>query len=219
MPDYKYERRLMRRGLERVCGVDEAGRGPLAGPVVVAAVVIEPKRLGREVVAALDDSKRLSREVREDLAREIEARGSDISIAIGDVAEIERLNILHSTMAAMARAVAGLGTRPLAALVDGNRAPDLACECQTVVEGDGRCLSIAAASVIAKVTRDRMMTELAETFPGYGWESNAGYGTPGHLAALARLGVTPHHRRGFAPVRQYLESPELDLAISGETSR
>jgi len=183
-----------------VCGIDEAGRGPLAGPVVAAAVILDRAR----VPDGLDDSKKLSAKRRAALFEAL-ARDAEIGVGVAGVAEIERINILNATLAAMARAVAALPRRPAIALVDGNRPPALPCVVECVVGGDRISFSIAAASIVAKVTRDRLMADLARAFPGYGWDHNAGYGTAEHLAALARLGVTPHHRRGFAPVRAVLE--------------
>ncbi len=182
-----------------VCGIDEAGRGPLAGPVVAAAVIVDPKRLKRRVVRAIDDSKALDRAVREALYAEIRA-GARVGVGAASAAEIDRINILQATLVAMRRAVAALGVLPDMALVDGNVAPLLPCACRTVVGGDGLSLSIAAASIIAKVTRDALMARLAMRYPGFGWESNVGYGTPAHTSALARLGPTPHHRKSFRPV-------------------
>ncbi len=179
----------------RVAGVDEVGRGPLAGPVVAAAVIL-PER----PPAGLRDSKQLSPAARFRLDREIRAT-SEVAIALASVAEIDRLNILAATMLAMSRAVAALALPPDAALVDGNRLPELPCPARAIVKGDARCAQIAAASIVAKVARDSLMRALAVAHPGYGWERNAGYGTAAHLAALARLGATPQHRRSFAPVR------------------
>ena len=179
----------------RVAGVDEVGRGPLAGPVVAAAVIL-PER----PPAGLRDSKKLSPASRFRLDREIRAT-SEVAIALASVAEIDRLNILAATMLAMSRAVAALALPPDAALVDGNRLPELPCPARAIVKGDARCAQIAAASIVAKVARDSLMRARAVAYPGYGWERNAGYGTAAHLAALARLGATPQHRRSFAPVR------------------
>ncbi len=203
MPDFSYERDAAKAGSARICGVDEAGRGPLAGPVVAAAVVLDAKVLQSPVWQQLDDSKRMRATSRDTLFTAI-MESADVGVGISDVDEIERLNILGATMQAMSKAVAGLNPLPDLALIDGNRKPVLACEAITIVKGDAKSLSIAAASVIAKVTRDRIMAALAEQFPGYGWERNMGYGTAEHMAALTRLGVTPAHRQGFAPVRNLL---------------
>ena len=196
MPDFTRE--TAHGGI--VAGIDEAGRGPLAGPVVAAAVILDPA--GLDALAGLDDSKVLSKGRREDLYARLTGRAR-IGIGAASVAEIERRNILGATMLAMARALAALGAVPDLALVDGNRAPALPCPVETVVGGDAACLSIAAASVVAKVTRDRIMTRLAGVYPGYGWDRNAGYGTAQHRAALARHGITPHHRRSFSPINQF----------------
>jgi ribonuclease HII len=206
MPNFKREMALG----ERVAGIDEAGRGPLAGPVVAAAVVIDPKRLPRRLVRKIDDSKQLQREAREEIFEKLMGFSGDglwFGIAAATVEEIDRINILQATFAAMTRALDGmvavLGGVPDAALIDGNRAPrDLPCKVETVIDGDAKCISIAAASILAKVTRDRQMIALARDFPGYGWETNVGYGTPEHLDGLARLGPTVHHRRSFAPIAQ-----------------
>ena len=193
----------------RVAGIDEAGRGPWAGPVVAAAAILTPAALARPALAGLDDSKKLTAARREVLfdALEQAAAGGIAWLGVGraSVAEIDRLNILAATMLAMRRAVAALPVAPDHALVDGNRLPTgLPCPAETLVGGDALSLSIAAASVVAKVTRDRVMAGLATSFPGYGWERNAGYGTAEHRAGLARLGPCPHHRRSFAPIRALL---------------
>jgi ribonuclease HII len=196
MPTLTLERKI--GGI--VCGLDEAGRGPLAGPVVAAAVIFGervPRRLAREI----DDSKKLSPQQRAAIFPALFAHAT-IGIGEADVGEIDRINILHASMLAMQRAFAALGRTADHALVDGDRTPALPCRATAVVGGDGRCLSIAAASVVAKVHRDRMMARFALEFPGYGWEHNAGYATPEHLAALSRLGPTRLHRTFFAPVAQ-----------------
>ena len=194
----------------RVAGVDEAGRGPLAGPVVAAAVVLAPDT-SRDLAVMLDDSKKLTAEQR--LAAFVALRGSTAEIAVGaaSVAEILRLNILHASMLAMRRAVARLGVQPDLALVDGNYPPKLECAVRCVIGGDALCLSIAAASIVAKVVRDRAMARLAARFPGYGWEANAGYATLLHREALLRLGPTRHHREAFRSVAQL----RLELTIAG----
>ncbi len=183
----------------RVAGLDEAGRGPLAGPVVAAAVVLDA-RIPASLLAMLDDSKKLTPARR--LAAFLALRDSAAEIGIGaaSVAEIERLNILHASMLAMRRAVSRLPTPPDLALVDGNYPPGLGCPTRCVVGGDALCLSIAAASIVAKVVRDRAMARLALRWPGYGWDANAGYATESHRAALSRLGPTRHHRAGFGSV-------------------
>lgn len=187
-----------------VCaGIDEVGRGPLAGPVTAAAAVI-PRDFPSELAAAIDDSKRLPPPVRVALAAEIRVHAT-VAVGFASVADIDRVNILQASFLAMKAALGGLGLRPDVALVDGNRPPPLPCRVRTVVGGDGLSLSIAAASIVAKVERDALMVELAEAHPGYGWETNMGYGTAAHLDALGRLGATPHHRRSFAPVARILE--------------
>jgi len=205
MPDFQLESHLT----GRIAGVDEAGRGPWAGPVSAAAVVLDQANLPDALRDGLDDSKKLSPRARDTLfdALHEQARLGNVDIGVGlsSVAEIERVNILAATMTAMARAVADLDRPVDIALVDGNRAPNLTCTVQTVVKGDQRSLSIAAASIIAKVTRDWIMAELDAQHPGYGWAHNAGYGTAKHRAALLQLGVTPHHRRSFKPIAALLK--------------
>ncbi|HIJ44323.1 MAG: ribonuclease HII [Rhodospirillales bacterium] len=199
MPDFSLEEAA--GGL--VAGVDEAGRGPWAGPVVAGAAILDRAGLSDVLRRGLDDSKKLKRSRREELFEALEAEAR-IGIGAAEVAEIDSLNILRASLLAMARAVGDLGVVPELALVDGNRQPNLPCPVVCVVKGDGRSLSIAAASIAAKVTRDRIMADLARAHPGYGWERNSGYGTAEHQAALRRLGVTPHHRRSFAPVIKIL---------------
>lgn len=201
MPDLSLETSL--GGI--VAGIDEVGRGPLAGPVIAAAVIIDAATLPTRLAEELNDSKKLSAKKRDVLAELVLAHCA-YGFGEASVAEIDRLNILKATFLAMQRAVEALealeGRTVDHALVDGNQVPPLACRVRCVVGGDGLSLSIAAASVIAKVRRDRLMTELAAHFPGYGWESNAGYGTAAHLDGLRRLGPTPHHRVSFAPIAQ-----------------
>ena len=188
----------------RVAGVDEVGRGPLAGPVVAAAVVF-PRGVPDALAGLIDDSKRLSAVAREAAFEALLASGAaEVGVAAASVAEIERLNILGASLLAMRRAVLRLPVAPDLALVDGNRAPALRCPVRCVVGGDALCLSIAAASVVAKVVRDRGMARLGVRFPEYGWARNAGYGTLAHRSALQRLGPTAHHRRGFGTVRALL---------------
>jgi ribonuclease HII len=207
MPDFAIERGC--GGL--VCGIDEAGRGPLAGPVVAAAVILDRQRFRGELRRTLDDSKALPRERRErcyaGLLRCARGGAARIGVGAASAREIDRLNILRASFLAMARAVAALGLTPDLALVDGNLAPALPCPVRTVVKGDAASFSIAAASVVAKVTRDRIMHRLAARYPGYGWENNVGYSTATHFDGLGRLGATPHHRRSFAPVRLALCGP------------
>lgn len=199
MPDFSEEQRVMAQGAKVVAGVDEAGRGPLAGPVVSAAVVLDPDNLP----SGLDDSKKLTAKKRAALFDDIMA-SAKVGVGQADVEEIDRLNILHATLLSMERAVDGLG--PVChALVDGKIIPKrLRMPATGLVKGDSRSLSIAAASIIAKVTRDRIMEDLAQQYPGYGWDQNAGYPTKAHRLALIRLGVTPFHRRSFKPVHNML---------------
>lgn len=187
----------------RVCGVDEVGRGPLAGPVVAAAVWLDPGRMPDGLAERIDDSKALTRRRREAIHALVTAPDCEWAhCALGEasVAEIDTLNVLQAALLAMRRAVGALPQPAQHALIDGNRCPELAIPSTPVVRGDGLSLSIACASIVAKVHRDRILSVLAETHPGYGWERNAGYGTAEHLAALRSYGVTPHHRRSFAPV-------------------
>lgn len=189
-----------------VAGVDEVGRGPWAGPVVAAAVILDIAALPRSLADAIDDSKRLSAKRREDIATQLRTC-SRIGIGAANTDEITDLNILGATFLAMQRAVTAVtakGSPPDLALVDGNRLPPLPCPARTIVKGDSISLSIAAASIVAKVTRDRLMARLGARYPGFGWERNAGYGTAEHQAGLKRLGVTPHHRKSFAPIVKIL---------------
>ncbi|MDE2003761.1 MAG: ribonuclease HII [Betaproteobacteria bacterium] len=181
-----------------VAGVDEAGRGPLAGPVVAAAVILDPAR----PVDGLRDSKLLSPGRRERLAVEIRARSIAWAVAVCGVAEIDELNILQATLLAMRRAVEALQVRPVRALVDGNRCPELACPARAIIRGDRDVAAIAAASILAKTARDAMLIELDREYPAYGFARHKGYGTPEHLAALELHGPCPAHRRSFAPVAQ-----------------
>ncbi|MGZ8312499.1 MAG: ribonuclease HII [Allosphingosinicella sp.] len=181
-----------------VAGVDEAGCAPLAGPVVAAAVILDRNRFPR----GIDDSKALPEPVREALYLKL-TRVAAFGVGVATVEEIDRLNIFWARMLAMQRAVEALGVEPAMVLVDGNRCPKWERPSVAIVGGDGKCRSIAAASIVAKVTRDRMMRDYAREHPGYGWESNKGYPTPGHVRALEALGPTPLHRRSFAPVRQF----------------
>jgi ribonuclease HII len=179
-----------------VAGVDEAGRGPLAGPVVAAAVILDPER----IPDGINDSKLLDPEEREVLYTRLKVTAI-FGVGIADVKRIDRDNILHATMWAMAQAVAQLPVVPKMVAIDGNRAPKLKCPSRTIVKGDARCLSIAAASIVAKVTRDRLMIALGAKHPGYGFERHKGYGTAEHHDAIRRLGVTVHHRRSFRTVQ------------------
>ena len=204
-PDFAYESRIG----GPVAGIDEAGRGPWAGPVVAAAAILDPARLPH----GLDDSKVLRAETRERLFAELQGAAL-IGVGAASVEEIGRLNILQATFLAMRRALARLPIRPVHVLVDGNRAPDFGPPTETVIDGDAKVLSIAAASIVAKVTRDRIMTRLAARHAAYGWASNMGYGTPEHRDGLVAAGPTPHHRKGFAPIRRLIVAQGVE-AISG----
>ncbi len=199
----------------RTAGVDEAGRGPLAGPVFAAAVVL-PRRMPRSLAASLDDSKKLTAEEREHafaLLLVARARGQvEFAVGAASVAEIERINILQAALLAMRRAVSRLSLPPDLALVDGNQPPRLDCPVRCIIGGDALEPSISAASIVAKVLRDRVMARLATRHPGYGWESNAGYATIAHRTALQLLGPTPHHRSTFGSVRQFV----LDFSASAQ---
>ena len=197
-PDFSIERKAMRKGAKLVCGIDEAGRGPWAGPVVAAAVVLDPKCIPH----GLNDSKKLSEARREALFEPIMA-SARVGIGIAEVDRIDRDNILQATLWAMAQALDQIEGVALA-LVDGNRAPALPCPVQTIVEGDAKSLSIAAASIIAKVTRDRIMVGHDQAYPGYGFARHKGYGTALHQEALRRHGVPPLHRTSFAPIAALL---------------
>jgi ribonuclease HII len=210
-PSFRRERALIKRGVWPVAGCDEAGRGPLAGPVVAAAVVLDPKRIPK----GIDDSKRLTVECREELFEEICATSS-FAVAFASPARIDRDNILRASLWALARAVAGLPEAPKHVFVDGRDRLATPCDCDAVIGGDGIVMSIAAASIIAKVTRDRLMCALALDCPGYGFESHKGYAVPEHLEALDRLGPSAHHRSFFAPVvaaraKHFPEQAERDL--------
>lgn len=195
-PNFEFESRLS--GV--ICGVDEAGRGPWAGPVVAGAVILDPTHIPE----GLNDSKKLTKARREAAFVDIQ-KMAQVGVGIASVEEIDAVNILQATYLAMCRAVADLPIPPTYALIDGNRIPpDMPCPAEAIVKGDGRSLSIAAASIIAKVTRDRIMVTLSQQFPGYGWEQNAGYGVKAHSEALKRLGVTPHHRVSFKPIHKML---------------
>lgn len=201
-----------------LAGVDEVGRGPLAGPVVAAAVILNRRRVPK----GIDDSKKLSADARAELCLKIR-EVAQVGVGVATVEEIDQINILWATMLAMERAVEALGVDPAMVLIDGNRCPRWTRPSQWVIGGDALCLSIAAASIIAKQERDRMMAEYDAHHPGYGWSQNKGYGTPAHLDALARLGPSPLHRRSFAPVAQYslfaadrLDSTRIVEAASSE---
>ncbi|MBU2992188.1 ribonuclease HII [Octadecabacter sp. 1_MG-2023] len=198
-PDFSFEQDLLTRGALRIAGVDEVGRGPLAGPVTAAAVILDPANIPE----GLNDSKALTKKRREALEPIIFAT-AQVSIAHATVEEIDEINILRASHLAMERAVAGLGDVDHA-LIDGNIIPrGLTVPATTLIKGDARSASIAAASIVAKICRDRIMVDLAQQYPGYGWETNAGYGSKSHISALQNLGVTPHHRRSFKPVHNML---------------
>jgi ribonuclease HII len=208
-PTFQRERRALNKGIFPVAGCDEAGRGPLAGPVVAAAVILDPKRIPR----GLNDSKKLDAAAREKLYEKICAT-AQVAVAFGTVERIDRDNILRASLWALARAVRALPVAPKLVFVDGNQRIDVACDCQTLVSGDALVASVAAASIVAKVTRDRLMVQLGLEHPGYGFERHMGYCVPEHFAALARLGPTVHHRRSFAPVAAKLVALG---AVSDET--
>ncbi|MDH5772327.1 MAG: ribonuclease HII [Rhodospirillaceae bacterium] len=201
MPDFSIEDSFAGK---LIAGVDEAGRGPWAGPVVAGAVIIDRDLISDELILGLDDSKKLKPKMRESLF-ELLHQCAVIGVGIADVAEIDEKNILQATMLAMGRAVENLNVPPTVALIDGNRPPKLDCRAQCVVRGDGISLSIAAASIVAKVTRDHIMAGLAQKYPGYGWETNQGYGTKAHREGLQKLGISKHHRKSFAPIRAIIE--------------
>jgi ribonuclease HII len=192
------ERALWATGITRIAGVDEVGVGPLAGPVVAAAVIVPPEMRVRGV----DDSKTLRPALREELAERIRAEAAAVSLGVVDVDEIDRINIYQATLEAMRRAVVGLAVVPEHVIVDARTIPGIALPQTPIIKGDSRSYAVAAASIVAKVARDRMMRALHERHPEYGFAAHAGYGTPSHLAALAQHGPCPAHRRSFAPVRQ-----------------
>ena len=201
MPDFAFETEL---GC-RVAGVDEVGRGPLAGPVTAAAVVLDPKCIPE----GLNDSKKLTAKRRLELYRQL-LDCADVSIAHASVAEIDEVNILRASHLAMERAIGGLQVLPEHVLIDGNMIPrGLHLPATTLVKGDSRSISISAASIVAKVCRDCVLVDLAQQHPGYGWETNMGYGSKKHMEALQKLGVTPHHRRSFKPVHNMLYQEKI----------
>jgi ribonuclease HII len=209
-PTDRYERRAKRKGATLVAGVDEAGRGPLAGPVVAAAVIFETRRYPD----GIDDSKRLTVLARQRLYDQI-IQKAIVSVCVASRARIDRMNILRASLWAMSRAIRGLARPPDHVIVDGNMLPpDVACRCEAIVDGDALSISVAAASIVAKVTRDRLMANVGKAFPAYGFESHVGYSTPEHFAALREHGPCPHHRRSFAPVMaQQLELGLLDAGF------
>ena len=207
-PDFSFEDNARAQGFAAIAGVDEVGRGPLAGPVCAAAVILDPEH----IPAGLNDSKKLTPRSREALYDQIMDM-ADVSLAEATVAEIDEHNILRASHIAMVRAIAGLGQKADHALIDGNMIPrGLDIPAQTIIKGDARSLSISAASIVAKVWRDRHMVDLAQQYPHYGWEKNAGYPTAQHKLGLAQFGVTPHHRRSFKPIHNILYQ---DRIVSG----
>lgn len=195
-PTFELEAAELQLGMTPIAGVDEAGRGPWAGPVVAAAVILDPARIPDNI----DDSKAMDEESRAFLYNRI-MKVADVGVGVAELDRIDRDNILGATLWAMGEAVAALKSQPRLVLIDGNKAPRIAVETRTIVKGDAKCLSIAAASIVAKVTRDRIMMAMARDYPGYGFERHKGYGTPEHQAAIERLGVCALHRRSFKPVQ------------------
>ena len=207
LPNFKFEKAVLKRLPDAIIvGVDEAGCAPLAGPVMAGAVILDQKKLPKALREGLDDSKQIALEKREELYGILISCGAAvIGVGRAEVHEIESFNILNAAHLAMRRAVASLNRIATFALIDGNRRPkDFPCEVETIVKGDTKSMSIAAASIIAKVTRDRYMFDLAREYPGYGWEHNVGYPTPDHRAAIIKLGLTPHHRKTFGTVKKQL---------------
>ena len=211
-PHFRRERALMRKGHSRVAGVDEAGRGPLAGPVAAAAVILDPARVPK----GLDDSKKLEPAARDDLYEAIVATALAVGVAFASAGEIDAINIRQATFLAMRRALAALAEVPAYVLIDGNDLPPcLICEGETLVKGDATSASIAAASIVAKVTRDRLMRRLCERHPVYGFSRHVGYGTREHLAALTTHGPCPAHRMTFAPLKVF--APKIMATTSFQT--
>lgn len=203
MPSFDLEKLAWKGGFSSVAGVDEVGRGPWAGPVLACALIFNNSDDQNLLLSELDDSKKLSKIKRERLAQQLPSFAK-IGIGCASVEEIDAFNILRATLVAMGRAIDNLPERPDYILVDGNHLPKTNFEEQSVIRGDSRSYSIAAASIIAKVKRDKLMSELSLEFPGYGWETNAGYGTKMHQKALLRQGITKHHRKSFSPIRNML---------------
>ena len=206
MPDLSIEQSLRARGL--IAGFDEAGRGPWCGPVVAACVCWPDLKIPEDLANAINDSKKLTAKKREALFPKIMASNAIVGVGQASAEEIDEMNILQASFLAMHRAldeVRAKGYHPEFGLIDGNRLPKWDIPCQAVIGGDGKSLSIGAASIIAKVTRDRLMADLAKEFPTYGWERNAGYGTAEHIAALKAYGPTIHHRKSYAPIKKILE--------------
>lgn len=205
MPNYEFEDQYGRVNGRVICGVDEVGRGPLAGPVMAAAAILPLDGLPPEIECLIADSKKLTTKKREALFPHL-TEHCCYAVAECNIAEIDKLNILHASLLAMRRAVEGLTQKAEHALIDGNKLPtDMPCTASTIIKGDNKSISIAVASIIAKVTRDRFMTQLAKTHPHYGWERNAGYGTKLHMEGMQKFGITKWHRRSFAPVARLIE--------------
>ena len=203
MPDFKYERLYAQNGL--IAGVDEAGRGPWAGPVVAGAVVFPDLEISDYLRDTLNDSKKLTAVKREKLFEELHRSNALIGVGMASVEEIDALNILQATFLAMKRAVNNLPQPIDFSIIDGNKTPpDMPCPARFLIKGDALSLSVAAASIVAKVTRDRIMTDLAKEFPYYGWERNAGYGTKAHQEGLKQHGICVHHRKSYAPIKKFL---------------
>ncbi len=207
MPDYALEAILLTQGFKYIAGVDEVGRGPWAGPVLAGAAILDIENVPKDLLLALDDSKKLKPIRREEINTRLLSEPSVmVGFGAASVEEVDEINILQASLLAMQRAVNDLPVPPSYALVDGNKPPKLECPLDCVVKGDAISLSIAAASIIAKVARDRLMTALDLEFPGYGWATNAGYGTPQHQAGIKKLGICPHHRKSFKPIKVALEA-------------
>ncbi|MDY6407711.1 MAG: ribonuclease HII [Pseudomonadota bacterium] len=207
MPDFTYEKEVATQGL--IFGFDEAGRGPWCGPVVAACVCWPNFKIPSDLALAINDSKKLSAKKREQLFPLIMESGAIIGVGQASASEIDKINILQASFLAMHRAMEVVicqGSKPAYALIDGNKLPNWNIPMRAIIGGDSRSLSIAAASIVAKVTRDHIMTDLAKDYPQYGWEKNAGYGTKDHQQALAQYGITPYHRRSYAPIRKIIES-------------
>ncbi len=203
MPDFEFEKSLNANGL--IAGIDEAGRGPWAGPVVAGAVIFPNLEISDYLRDTLNDSKKLTAVKREKLFEELHQSNALIGIGMASVDEIDALNILQATFLAMRRALENLPERPFFAIIDGNKVPpQMPCPARFLIKGDALSLSVAAASIVAKVTRDRIMTDLAKEFPYYAWEKNAGYGTKAHQEGLKQHGICIHHRRSYAPIKKFL---------------
>jgi ribonuclease HII len=208
-PTFRRERRALANGIWPVAGCDEVGRGPLAGPVVAAAVILDPERVPR----GLNDSKKLDANERERLYEKICAT-AEVAVAFGSTDRIDRDNILRASLWALARAVRALPVRPKLVYVDGRDRIDCGCDCEAVISGDALVTSIAAASIVAKVTRDRLMKRLGLAHPGYGFERHMGYSVPEHVKALKALGPTVHHRRSFAPVAAFFSETIVEITVT-----